>query len=269
MSLIRDAYLKPIGIFDNSTIRYRFNRTCQRCLCEALNSSSSMNYMAVNCFVTTSVCQFFQSYPASYKIASTSGSQLYFLHNTFPSASQCCMPNITDLLNRLMMTITTPLSLTFQPAAFGYDEQNPTDAIVSGWSSDTIAWFNPLTMILSRSTSLPNGLTVTLYNNQLLTSTSSSRSIFVSDESTLTLLVNVSYSSLNQVRKIIFLNNGQTMAIPTQDNSTVTLFNINSPSNYTLQVNESFFSFCCQRHSLFLDSKSSRFPSQPRTAPRK
>jgi hypothetical protein len=34
------------------------------------------------------------------------------------------MPNITDLLNRLQNTTPIIMNITFQPAAFGYDEAN-------------------------------------------------------------------------------------------------------------------------------------------------
>jgi hypothetical protein len=176
--LIRDVYLKALSANDTNTI-VRSNTTCDACLCEAFNTSLSTAYVALNCFNNQDMCEFFQNFPPSYKVKSSVGSQLYFLQNTYPAPSQCCVPNITDLLTRLTNATSQIMNLPFQPASFGYDELNPNEAVVSAWSGNPLYWFDPSTMIYLRNTSLVTGLTIALYNNQTFTSVTASRSIHV------------------------------------------------------------------------------------------
>jgi hypothetical protein len=237
VSSIENVVIQPLGIFnDQMTIRY--NITCQQCLCESIGSANTNNYTAVNCIKSNESCMLFSKFPETYKIRLSNGSKLYFLQNTFPALSQCCMSNITDLLMRLINATQRILNLPFQPASFGYDELNSMEAVVSDWLGNSLYWFNPSNLTYLRNNSVVTNYTITLYKNQTFTSLTT-KSIQIRDTETLNLTASVNHSSLSKVRKIIFLNDGKTMVVPTQDNKSVTLFNVHSPVNYSLQVRQS------------------------------
>ncbi len=234
VSFINNVFLQS-SIYPNQTNTIRFNSSCEECLCQEFYSNNTNNNLALNCF-SNGTCQYFQSFPLSYKIQSSSGSRLYFLQNQFPNASQCCMPNITELLIRLQNATPTVMNLTFQPGAMGYDEANPDEAAVAGYGASILYWFNPATMTFLRNSTIDISYSLAVYNNQTFTAFSNIPSIYIRDSQTNNRLANITYSSLGQVRKIIFINNGQTAVVPTQNNFTLTFFNVNSPTNYTIQV---------------------------------
>jgi len=153
------------------------------------------------------------------------------------------MPNITDLLTRLKNATPIIMNLTFPPAAFGYDEANPNEVAVSGWNLPILYWFNPNTIMFIRNSSINASLGLAVYNNQTFTDTDNSPLVSIRDSQTNSYLENITYSSLGKVRKLIFINNGQTGIFSTQNNYSLTMFNVNSPINYTLQVNHFDFFF--------------------------
>lgn len=244
IAFIDDVYLNT---YFDSLITVRFNSSCEECLCQEFNSSSNNNIsFALNCF-SNRTCQFFPTFPQSYKIQSSNGSRLYFLQNQFPNASQCCMPNITDLLIRLQSAIPTVMNLTFQPGPLGYDETRPSEAAVAGWGVPILYWFNPLTMIFIQNVTIGITYSLAIYNNQTFTSTNGIPAILIRDSQTNNYLANVTYSTLAQVRKIVFLNNGQTAIVSTQNNMSLTVFNVSSPRSFTFQVDNLIVS-CSQLH---------------------
>lgn len=222
----------------NSGVTVRLNSSCAECLCERFNSTHNITDLALNCF-SNRTCQFFPSFPVIYKIKSSNGSRLYFLQNQFPDPSQCCMPNITELLMRLTNTTPIVMNLSFQPAALGYDEANPSEAAVTGWSQPILYFFNPITMTYLRNFTINGSPSLTLYNNQTFTAAENTAIIYIRDSQTNALLATIDYASLSQVRKIVFLNNRTTAVISTQKNNSLTCFDVNSPTNYTFQVNYS------------------------------
>jgi hypothetical protein len=147
------------------------------------------------------------------------------------------MPNITELLDRLENTIPTILNLTFSPAAFGYDQSKPNETAVIGSSNGSLYWFNPMNMTFIRSSSINTSLTIALQDNLLYTGYDMVPMIDIYDSQTNSLLSTINYSSLNKIRKIIFMNNSQSMIVSTQTNNSLTVFNIQSSTNYTIQVN--------------------------------
>ncbi len=238
---ILDVSLQPFtNTISNTTVR--LNSSCQECLCENFISNNSKNYVALNCFLNRT-CQFFQSFPLSYTLKSSPGTQLYFLQNQYPNPSQCCMPNITELINRLQNAVPITMNLTFQPSGFGYDEAIPTEAVVIGYNPGILYWFNPLTTMFIRNESINTSLTITSYNNQTFTAIDGVPTIYIRDKQTNNYLASVTYQILSKIRKLIFINDGQTAVAPTQSNNSVTFLNVNSPINYTLQVTISYFLF--------------------------
>jgi hypothetical protein len=169
------------------------------------------------------------------------------------------MPNITELLIRLQNGTQTVMSLTFQAGPMGYDPTNAYEAAVAGFGQPYLYWFHPFTMAFLRNYSIDASYVFTVYNNQTYTAVNGINTIYVRDRQTNNRLVNITYSSLNSVRKIIFINNGQTAVVSTQSNQSLTLFNVNSPTSYTIQVNKLIviFSGINQRCFFFLARSSS------------
>ncbi|CAF1397138.1 unnamed protein product [Adineta ricciae] len=262
---INNVYLQPIGI-SNWTLTKRLNISCEQCLCEQF----TVSYLALNCFANNS-CEFFSNFPKSYKLISSNESRIYFLQNQYPNESLCCMPNVTELLLRLQNASPIALNLSFAPSGLGYDPNYPSEAAVVGWwSSPASLWFNPITMTAIENNSLSTSLTVTLYNNEMFTAVDGTPRIHLRNKLTNVYIGNLTYSTLNQVRKIIFINDGQTMIVPTQQNKSVTIFNFYSSSNYSIQgvfalpyssihgiakVNETFFYISTWSDRLILSCK--------------
>jgi hypothetical protein len=234
ISFVQDVFLQALSS-SQPNVTLRLNSSCQQCLCDIVLSTENV---ALNCF-PNSTCQFFRDFPLSYKLKASVGMKLYFLRNKYPNASQCCMPNITELINRLKATTPTVVNLAFQPSAFGYDENQASEAVVIGWNPGSLYWFNPLNMIHLRNSSIDSGLTIGLFNNLTLTATNSVPNIRVRDSQTNSLLATISHSSFTQVRKFVFINDGRTMIVPTQNNFSLTFVDVYLPSNYSIQVNHS------------------------------
>ena len=231
---VQDVFLQALSL-NQPNITLRFNSSCQQCLCETVTSTENT---ALNCF-PNSTCQFFVDFPLSYKLKASVGTKLFFLRNEYPNASQCCMPNVTELINRLKATTPTVVDLAFEPSAFGYDEKQPSEAVVIGWNPGSLYWFNPLNIMPLRNSSINAGLTIGLHNNLTFTATDGISNIGVSDSWTNSLLATISYSSFNQVRKFVFINDGQTMIVPTQNNFSLTFIDVVSSTSYSIQVNHS------------------------------
>ena len=237
---IRNAFLQPL-MGSNLNITYvRYNSSCKECLCQGLVSNNQSNkYRLLNC-LQNGTCQFFQTFPLAYKIKSSNGSRAYFLQNQFPNASQCCMPNITELLIRLQNNPSTTINLAFQPGSFGYDNANPSEAAVVGFGAPFLYWFNPMTATFLRNFSIPGSYSLTVYKNQTFTAVAGTPLINIRNSQTNDYLGNISYTSLDQVRKLAFINNDRTLVVSTQSHFSLTIFNINSATNYTFQVNTLF-----------------------------
>ena len=226
-----------------------FHGTCDECLCKVLSSSTTANSAALNCFANQT-CQLFTTFPVSYNLQPSVGAQLYFLQGIFPSPSQCCMSNIVELIDRLNSATPVVVSLSFSPTTFGYDEANLSEAVVIGAYSGDLYWFNPIDMIFLRNQTISFRETIALHNHSIFTGKGGDPTVHILDQQTLAPLANITYPSLNQVHKFIFLNNGQTIVVPTQSNLSVTFINVQSPTQYTVQVRVSAVLRCVSSVSL-------------------
>ena len=157
ISYIQNVTLKPLNDNNLNTIHH-VNGTCQQCLCDFFSSVNNVSYLALNCF-PNNTCEFYTVYPQTYKLLSAPGTQLYFLQNIHPNTSSCCMPDITELINRLKNATPTMVNLTFEPAALAYDEMNPNEVAMIGRHSVWIYWFNAFTLTLLRNISIINSST--------------------------------------------------------------------------------------------------------------
>jgi hypothetical protein len=232
---VRNAYYRPSGTgVVNTTMR--FNSTCANCLCEYFGEASDIvGTLALNCF-GNDTCEFIHNFAPSFKLVPLVGAKLYFQQNILPEASTCCMPNITEVLARLKASIPIIVNLTFTPGAIGYDESTPDQAVTLGNSVATLYWFNPHNLQFIRSSSTWTKLSVVLYQGLLFTSLGGTSAINILTSENATQLANITHPSLSNTRKLIFLNDGQTMITTAQNAMSLSLFERNSPINYTFQV---------------------------------
>ena len=234
LSYIQDIVLKPIGTqYANKTTN--INGTCNQCKCKVFAGNSSTNNVALNCF-PNNTCQVFLTFPPSYKLQSSVAARLYFQAIIPPSTSQCCMPNITELVNRLKNTTPTVVQLSYTLGAIGYDETRPDRAVVIGWDSGDLYWFNPWNMSYIQHQTINGHRSIALHNNSIFTANDTSKTVIVLDEQTLTDVVNITYPSFSRVRKFLFMNDSRTIMVTTKDNRSVTVLDVLSPNQLTVRV---------------------------------
>ena len=232
---VRNVYYQPLGTgIVNTTMR--FNSTCEACLCEYFSEDGDIvDTLALNCF-GNETCQFIQNFSPSFKLVPLVGAKLYFQGNIFPNTSTCCMPSITEVLARLKASTLLTVNLTFIPGAIGYDESTPDQAVTLGNSVATLYWFNPHNLQFIRSSSTWAKLNVVLRQGLLFTSLGGISAINILTSENATQLANITHSSLSNTRKLIFLNDGQTMIATAQSVMALSLFERSSSTNYTFQV---------------------------------
>jgi len=227
----------PIPFIQNATLHTGYfenrsqliNGTCNECLC-----MSQFSYSAVNCY-PNNTCQLFLTFPVSYQIETTPGGRLYFPQQSFPNASQCCMPDINYLLNKLRMATIISINVS-----------SPRDAVIDDHGylvtveelTNNLDRFNPINLSKINSIALPNTdpMTVVYFKDAYYIAPSSSP-MTVIDSENLTLLTTIP-TQISGIRGIIFLNNGQTMVVTSYYDNRVVFFN--RTSLVSIQYNTSF-----------------------------
>ena len=231
---VQDFVLRPIGTqYANKTTT--INGTCDVCVCQAFRDNTLANNVALNCF-PNNTCQVFPSFPPSYKLQPLATAQLYFLRGIFPNASRCCMPNITEIVSRLMNTTPTVVQLSYTLGAIGYDDSKPDRAVAIGWDTGDLYWFNPWNMSSIKNQTINGSRAIGLQNNSIFTTDDNSKTVLVLDEQTLAVVANINYSSFSKARKFLFMNNSQTIMAVTKDSNSVTVLDMISPSQVNVRV---------------------------------
>ena len=252
---IQDFILKPTGTqYGNKTTT--INGTCPQCLCEVFGDNGTVNDVALNCF-QNDTCQLFPSFPLSYKLQPSAGALLYFLQGIFPSPSQCCMPNIIELIDRLKNGMVSSVQLSFTLGAIGYGKARPDQAVAIGWNTGHLYWFNTKDMSYIQYQTINGHATIALHNNSIFTGIDGTSTVTVLNEQTLAGVASISYPSFKRVRKFLFMNNSQTIMVTTQDNNSVTILEMISQTQFTVRVSRmdvivemnALFSFVLRRES--------------------
>ena len=146
------------------------------------------------------------------------------------------MPNITEIISRLMNTTPTVVSLSYELGAIGYEEARPDRAVVIGSGTGDLYWFNPWNMSFIKNQTINSGLTIALYNGSIFTGIDNTPRVYVFNDQSLACVNNKTYPSFNRVRKFLFMNNSQTVMVTTQDNASVTVLDMTSPTQFTVRV---------------------------------
>ena len=220
---IRNAIFIPLSS-SNSTIIT--NYTCTQCLC--MNFSSQL---LLNCF-PNNTCQFFSNFPQRYKIQQMDNATLYFPQGIFPNASQCCMPNLTHLLNRLRTT--TPIyGRVNNPRCLAFDDHGY--VVTNSYTEPTIIRFNSTDLRLIDITSglFTNSFSIQYYNGNYYVGLA--ERIVVISSSSLTIQNNITSINLNGVRDMMFLDNGDTLVVTSTFNHRLLFFK--RPNNFSTNYN--------------------------------
>ena len=177
--------------------------------------------LLLNCF-PNNTCQLFSNFPRAYKIEPMNNASLYFPQAIFPNASQCCMPNLTDLLYKLTTATPTYVKI-FSPRCLRIDDHGY--LVTISRTNLTIVRFNAtdLTVIDTTYGLFTNAHNLEYNNGNYYIGTNSG--ILVVNSSTLTVQNNISSVFLNSPRDIMFLNDGNTLVVASANNARFLFFN--------------------------------------------
>lgn len=213
---IRNAIFVPVS---NSNSTIITNSTCIQCLCNASSSN-----LILNCFFNNT-CQFFFNFPLRYNIQQLTNASLYFPQGIFPNASQCCMPNLTDLLYKIQ-TATPIYGSVLGSRCLALD--NHGYVVTLSQTNSSIVRFNSTTMALIDNTiGLFSGPTNLKYYNEAYY-VGSNNYILVINSNNLTIQNNITSVNINAPRDMMFLNNGNIFVAVSTGNSLYIFFNQSS-----------------------------------------
>ena len=218
----------------NTLFSLLFNRTCDECLC-----LSSLSHAVVNCF-DNRTCQLFRTFPLNYRIEVLNRSRLYFPQRSFPNESECCMSNLTDLLNRLdygslmrSASVSTPRDVVFDNRGAVVTVEMST-YYLTRFDATNLSRINRLPVSSSqlRAIALHNDVYYVALNNN---------SMLLIDAVNLSTFATLTLTQVNGVRGIIFLNAGQTMVVTSSVNNSLVFFNrsLLVPPFYTFRFRQS------------------------------
>ena len=214
--------------------RYRWNsttvndQTIQQCFCLSMPSFVAFNWYPNN------TCQLFYTFPLTYKIQSTPGARLYFSQGIFPNASQCCMPDLNFLLQRLNNATRTYVNVS-QPRNLLIDSQGY--LVTVQIQTMKIVRFNTQTLTLIDQTTIPGRYAMTIgFSNNAYFVGLIDGIIVILDSQNLTILNQVTSSQILDLRSIVFLQNGNIMLVSSIQYNKINFFRrINNGSfNYIL-----------------------------------
>lgn len=218
------------------------NYTCDQCICLTLENSS---ILALNCYFNLT-CQYFVSYPRTYKIQSLNNSRLYFLQNIYPNPSNpCCLSNTTLLLQKLQNSANNMINITItKPRCLLIDNNG---SLVTVEQTNSIPSYmdriDPKTLTLQEHIPI-NALVsnIAYYQSKYYIGINSNNTISVFTHglinNSLNYINNIysSTSAMNGVRDIIFLNNGQTMIVASADNNRLYYYSLINGTNYDMSI---------------------------------
>ena len=217
--ILRPRYLSNFTIVANQSV--------DQCLCLSLPSFVAFNWFPNH------TCQLFRAFPITYKIQSMAEARLYFPQRVFPNASQCCMPDLGYLLDRLRnglwtsVNVNPPRNLILDNNGYLVTvEQNPPVLLRLDAQN--------LSLISRTNMSGSYAMDIGFINNAYFIGLNYGP-IFVINSRNLALLNTINSAVLQKVRGIIFLNQGGTMVVASTAPPILLFFSQNSLSftNYS------------------------------------
>ena len=232
----------------NSTSVTLINRSCDQCLCE-VNS-----YSILNCF-PNNTCQLFVDAPLTYTLKPINNALVYFPRQLLPDASRCCMPNTTDLLNRLSNATPTYGSVN-SPRCLVMDNHGYLVTVSPTGKSIVRLYPTNLTQIDETPLSLLGADPMALAYHNGAYYVGFDYHIMVVHSSNMTILHTIAVSELQGTRDIMFLNDGQQMIVTATYSNRLVFFNRSSPTSHNYDF-IGYQNMSCQGpHGLFYVSDS-------------
>ena len=223
---IDDVALVPIT---PANITLILNSTCDQCICLAVVNRSA----ALNCFLGNNTCQLFANVPLRYRLQPGAQTQLYFPSGSLPDASQCCMPDLNVLLEKLsnaaMINVSQSSPRCLALADNGY-------LATVAYQGNTISRFrlSNLTFVEQRTLLHGNTMSIAFHGNAYYIG-SDNNTIELIDSNNLSTVNVISHTDINWVRDMMFLRDGQIMVVASAWNRKLVFFNRSNSSsvNYT------------------------------------
>ncbi|CAF2214298.1 unnamed protein product [Rotaria magnacalcarata] len=222
---IDNAILVPVSISTSTVIQ---NLTCDQCLCNATSSK-----LALNCF-PNDTCQMFTNVPRTYTIETVANGRLYFPQQILPNASQCCMPDLDEVLSKLQNA--TPIYVSMNsPRCLAFDNQGYVASIDSTAKHLKVFDATNLTLMLQSSNLSTSTLTNMAYYDGNYYVGTSANTILIINASNLTIINTINSANLSGPRDMTFMNNGSIMIAASTNNNKLLIFNRTSvaPLSYS------------------------------------
>ncbi|CAF1164478.1 unnamed protein product [Adineta steineri] len=250
---------------DNSNVTTFIGSSINDCLCQALSGTS--NVVAINYFSNSGTCQFFTSYEPTFEVQVQPTSTLLLIQ-PLPSNPSCT--NVTWLLDTIANAADQYTSVNISaPENIVIDNY---DRLVTNEDYGRIIQMNrynlSITNLISSNTTVAGAIS---YNNGLyyigaggVGYSSSENALLIYNATDMSLIYKLTGDSsyFGPIRECRFLRNNTQMFVLSQVSfsySLILLYQINSPSNYTLlnrniqtpaygaytiyKVNDTFFYF--------------------------
>ena len=217
-----------VSVYPVNTTRM-INVTCNACLCSALASYS----FVINCFEFNQSCIFFASFPRTYQMQVIAQTRLYFPQRIFPPPSQCCAPNLTDLINKLTNASVKSVNVS-QPRCLVVDNNNYLVTVPDHGNLLSRFRLSDLSIVDQTNISGATLMSIT-YQQGAYYLGRNDDSVLVLNSSSLLILNTITSPAIRGIRDIIFLQDGQMFVLTSPDNSKLHFFNrsSSSPFNYS------------------------------------
>ena len=223
------------------------NVTCRECLC----SNSAINALAINCFEFNQSCTFFTSFPRTYQIKSTAQARLYFPQQILPPSTQCCSPNLTDLIGKLTNASVRSVN-TSKPRCLIVDNNNYLVTVED--RGNLLSRFHLINLTQVDQTNISGATFMSItYHQEAYFIGRNDDSVLVLNSNNLSILTTITSSNIRGIRDMIFLQNGAMLVLTSPDNNNILFFNrsSNSSYNYSYMYNRSTASHYLWAHGLW------------------
>jgi hypothetical protein len=211
-----------------------YNATCGQCLCQAFTDTS----VAVNCFLGNNTCQLFNYIPSRYRLERASQARLYLIGGSLPPPSQCCMPDVDQLIEKLSTASIQSVDLT-SPRCLVIDNHGFL-VTVQEWQP-YLHRFDPHNLTLIDTTTFSGSYMSNIaYHQGAYFLSTQSDTILIVNSTTRSVIRTVTASGLSGVRDMIFLKDGQVMIVASANNNQLFFFSRSNSSirdyTYTSQM---------------------------------
>ena len=214
-----------------------YNRTIDQCLCVTVS-----DYIAFNWF-PNGTCQLFRTFPVTYKLQRTPNTSLYFTQGIFPNESQCCMSNLTELLDKLQRGHQMNVNTTEAPRNLIIDGDGFLVTVLP-YSGTLVRYHrNNLSLINRMNVAGSATMAVAYWSGRYYIGHKRGRITVINRNGLSTEIIVNRMQSTSEIRSIMFLDHGQIMACSSNSNNAVVFFNqtfvpsFNLSFAYSLQTN--------------------------------